>query len=101
LNSLKYIFRKIKNNISKYVKSIWCKIIEKKYNIEKYIANLRIKVKKFIARDLNEALLFKIKLLENKKIEKYMILLKIKIYYIYISLEENIDDLLCGKITKE
>ena len=78
------------------------KLIEKKYNIETYIANLRIKVKKFEARDLNEALLFKIKLLENKKNRKiYDIIEDKNILYIYISLEENIDDLLCGKITKE
>ena len=39
-------------------------LIERINNIETYIANLRIVVKKIITNDLNEALLYKLTLLE-------------------------------------
>ena len=78
------------------------KLIEKLPNIETYVANLRIVIKKFIAKDANEALLYKIKLLENKKYRKiYDIIDDKNILYVYMAPEENINDLLCAKITKE
>ena len=81
------------------------KLIEKLPNIETYIANLRIIIKKFIAKDANEALLYKLKLLENKKYRKIYDVIEDQIYknilYIYAAPEENINDLLCIKISKE
>ena len=77
-------------------------LIEKQQNIETYTASLKIVIKKFIARDINEALLFKMKLLENKNSRRiYEIREDHNILYIFISPEENINDLLVGKITKE
>ena len=40
------------------------------HNVETYAPNLRIVVKKFVAKNINEASLYKIKLLENKKYRK-------------------------------
>jgi len=78
------------------------KLIERQYNIETYSANMRIILKKFITRDVNEALLFKMKLLENKKTRKiYDIREDKNILYIFIAPDENINDLLLGKISKE
>ena len=78
------------------------KLIERQNNIETYSAYMRIVIKKFIARDINEALLFKMKLLENKKTRKiYDIREDKNILYIFIAPDENINDLLLGKISKE
>ena len=77
-------------------------LIERQNNIETYSANLRIVIKKFVARDINEALLFKMKLLENKKSRRiYDIREDKNILYIFTAVDENINDLLVGKITKE
>ena len=77
-------------------------LIGKQNNIETYTANLKIVIKKFITRDANEALLFKMKLLENKKFRRiYDIREDRNILYILIAPDENINDLLEGKITKE
>ena len=77
-------------------------LIERQHNIETYTANLKIVIKKFIARDINEALLFKMKLLESKKSRRiYDIREDKNILYIFIAPGENINDLLVGKITKE
>ena len=78
------------------------KLIERQKNIETYTANMKIIIKKFIAKDINEALLFKMKLLENKKTRKiYDIREDKNILYIFIALDENINDLLLGCISKE
>ena len=71
-------------------------------SIETYTANLRIEIKNFITRDVNEALLFKMKLLENKKFLRiYNIREDRNILYILIAPDEKINDSLEGKITKE
>ena len=78
------------------------KLIERQGNIETYTANMRIVMKKFVTRDVNEALLFKMKLLENKASRRiYDIREDKNILYILIHPKENIDDLLKGKIIKE
>ena len=43
------------------------KLIERQSNLETYTAYLKVVIKKFVTRDINEAALFKMKLLENKK----------------------------------
>ena len=78
------------------------KLIGKQYNIETYTAKLTIIIKKIITNNINEASLYQIKLLENKKYRKiYDIIIDKNILYVYMAPEENIDDLLCAKIKKE
>ena len=78
------------------------KLIERQNNIETYTATMRVVIKKFITRDINEALIFKMKLLEYKKARKiYDIREDKNILYIFIAPDENINDLLVGTISKE
>lgn len=69
------------------------------------VPSLNMVVIKFIAKDINEASLYKIKLIENKRYRKIYEVIEDKIYknilYIYLAPGENINDLLCGKIFKE
>ena len=77
-------------------------LIERQNNIETYTVNMKAVIKIFIARDINEALLFKMKLLENKKTRRiYDIREDQNILYIFTAPNENINDLLVGKISKE
>ena len=77
-------------------------LIESSRNIETYTANLKIVIKKFVARDKNESLLIKMKLLESKKTRRiYDIREDKNILYILIHPNENINDLLLGRISKE
>ena len=63
---------------------------------------MTIVVKKIFTNNINEASLYKIKLLENKKYRKiYDVIDDKNILYVYMAPEENINDLLCAKITKE
>ena len=78
------------------------KLIERQSNLETYTAYLKVVIKKFVTRDMNEAALFKMKLLENKKTRRiYDIRQDKNILYIFIDPNENINDLLLGKISKE
>ena len=75
-------------------------LIERINNIETYIANLRIVVKKIITNDLNEALLYKLTLLELRKTRKiYDVIQDKNIIYIYLDPRENINDLIFKKFT--
>ena len=78
------------------------KLVGRQNNMETYTAKMEIVIKKFFAKDVNEALLLKIKLKENKKTRKiYDVRVDKNILFIFIHPKENIDDLLYGKISKE
>ena len=54
------------------------KLIEQNYNVATYSANLRIIFKVITTNSINEALLYKLTLLEYKKTRKSMMSFKIK-----------------------
>ena len=75
------------------------------HNSELQVPNLKMVVIKVIAKDINEASLYKLKLIENKRYRKIYEVIEDKKYknilYIYMAPGETINDLLCAKIIKE